>query len=252
MSFLPSIRIAFPIWVSYIHDHIGILEVNSAPATIVSSGVAQEIIGGISNGPSAAPDPGRRRVWPFTVVVFYCAGVFILLSRAIWGWRAMSRIVRAGKPVVREAMILPELRIIQVPLYESEMVAAPLTAGILFPWIILPVAWRKWPAHKFNAVLAHELSPVRRHDTIIAPLESGAGTGVQGLDVDFKNEIAKNLGIEVNRSEKSVPLKRHCTFFIFILSAKEAPYVLHSAFRGVSGSLSVFPGLFLKRRGREA
>jgi beta-lactamase regulating signal transducer with metallopeptidase domain len=103
-------------------------------------------------------------------MAFYLMNVFILLARTLWGLRRMFRIMRASKPAAREHPIPRDLRKTPVPLYESEAVAAPLTAGILSPRIVLPVAWRKWPAHKLRAVLAHELSHVRRHENLIAPL----------------------------------------------------------------------------------
>jgi len=168
--FLPSIRIAFPIPVEAIRDQIGIQEAPASPAAIPGSDVARKPVRRISNELSPAPGQERRQVWPTAVIVVYCGGLFLLLSRALLGWRGMFRIMHRSKPVVREALSRPELRSIGVPVYESEIIAAPLTAGILSPCILLPAAWRKWSAHKLSAVLAHELSHIRRRDTLIARL----------------------------------------------------------------------------------
>jgi ABC-type amino acid transport substrate-binding protein/Zn-dependent protease with chaperone function len=169
-SVLPCIPIALPVPVVAIQDQIRSREATSSSSAILNSNTAQETVRKISHEQFPSISHDRRPVWPFAAVVFYCAGVLILLSRALWGWREMSRILRKSRPVAREILIRPELRNMQVPLYESEIVAVPLTAGILSPRIILPEGWSKWPAHKLGAVLAHELSHVRRHDTLIAPL----------------------------------------------------------------------------------
>ena len=167
---LPFIRIAFPVPVTAIQQKIGIPEAASSAAASLSTGIAQESIRGISNVQFPAPGHERKPAWPFALMAFYLMGVFILLARALWGLRGMSRIMRDSKPAAREHPIPRDLRRTPVPLYESEAIAAPLTAGILSPRIVLPGAWKKWPAHKLRAVLAHELSHVRRHDTLIAPL----------------------------------------------------------------------------------
>ena len=40
-------------------------------------------------------------------------------------------------------------------------------------------------------------------DAVNTPFEFGAGTGVQGLDVDLGNEVAKDLGVEVKWGKSS-------------------------------------------------
>ncbi len=168
--FIPPIRISLPVPIAAIQDQITIPEAASLTSTKIMHDVKQEPVRWISNGPLPTPRGDRRLGWPFAVIIFYCTCVFILLSRAFLGFRRMSKVVRESKPVVREARIRPELKIVRVPIYESEIVAAPLTAGILSSRIILPVAWRKWSTQKLSAVLAHESSHVRRRDTLIALL----------------------------------------------------------------------------------
>ena len=167
---IPSISIPVPVPAAAIQAEIKIPEATPPAAAMLRSDVVPAPIPGMRHESSFAPGPERRPMWPFAAIVLYCIGVFILLSRALLGWRAMSRVVRECKPVDLEAVIRPELRKIEAPIYESEMVAAPLTAGIISPRIILPVTWRKWPPEKLSAVLAHEFSHVRRRDTLIAQL----------------------------------------------------------------------------------
>jgi hypothetical protein len=49
---------------------------------------------------------------------------------------------------------------------ESELISVPLTMGALRPTILLPCEWRDWDDAKLDAVLAHEVSHVARHDAL--------------------------------------------------------------------------------------
>jgi beta-lactamase regulating signal transducer with metallopeptidase domain len=167
---IPSISIPIPFPAASSQGEIKTPEATLPLAAEFSSAVVPAPIREIGSESSYTPSPERKLMWPFAAIVLYCIGVCILLSRALLGWRAMSRIARACKPVALEAVIRPELKQIRVPVYESEIVAAPLTAGIISPRIILPAIWRNWPPEKLSAVLAHEFSHVRRRDTLIAPL----------------------------------------------------------------------------------
>jgi len=51
-------------------------------------------------------------------------------------------------------------------LAESEVLSVPLMLGVREPAILLPAGWRRWDDEEFAAVLAHELSHVRRHDAL--------------------------------------------------------------------------------------
>jgi beta-lactamase regulating signal transducer with metallopeptidase domain len=54
--------------------------------------------------------------------------------------------------------------------YQSPRIAVPLTIGWFRPVILLPSSWRTWDKSKSDAVLLHESSHVRRHDSLIALL----------------------------------------------------------------------------------
>jgi beta-lactamase regulating signal transducer with metallopeptidase domain len=45
-----------------------------------------------------------------------------------------------------------------------------LTTGVVAPRILLPAAWRNWPAEKLRAVLAHERAHIVRRDLLVALL----------------------------------------------------------------------------------
>ena len=51
-----------------------------------------------------------------------------------------------------------------VPLKESATLPTAATFGHRRPVVLLPVAWREWPAEQVRAVLAHELAHVARRD----------------------------------------------------------------------------------------
>jgi len=56
------------------------------------------------------------------------------------------------------------------PVFESPLLATPLTAGLLAAKILVPSAWRQWPEDTRRAVLAHELAHVERRDALISLL----------------------------------------------------------------------------------
>jgi ABC-type amino acid transport substrate-binding protein/Zn-dependent protease with chaperone function len=165
---IPSISILLPVPGPAIQAETKTPTATASPVTIFSGDGVLASDRGMRHESSFAPGPERRMFWLITASGLYCIGLAILLSRTLLGWRALSRITRKCKPVTLKAVIRPELRQIKTPVYESAIVAAPLTTGIISPRIILPTNWRKWSIEKLSAVLAHEYSHVRRRDTLIA------------------------------------------------------------------------------------
>jgi hypothetical protein len=90
------------------------------------------------------------------------AGLIGLLARLLFGWRA-------AQPIARNVRLIPELSE-QAPIYESFVIATPLTVGIVAPKVVLPAAWTEWSGEKLRAVLAHEFAHVRRRDPIFSLL----------------------------------------------------------------------------------
>ena len=96
------------------------------------------------------------------ILGFYLTGAVTLLARLAIGWWGAHSLVRAAAPVSVQSG--------GIPVHESAAVAAPLTAGVFRPRILLPQVWRDWPAEKLRAVLVHEAAHVWRRDGMIALL----------------------------------------------------------------------------------
>jgi beta-lactamase regulating signal transducer with metallopeptidase domain len=101
----------------------------------------------------------------------WLAGVLFLSIRTLGGWwmirRLHSRLQQAPHTlllrldVLRRQMNIPRF----VDLRLSTRITNPLTAGVLRPWILLPVtALTGLSAEQLEVVLAHELAHIRRAD----------------------------------------------------------------------------------------
>lgn len=91
----------------------------------------------------------------------YAAGVLFFLIRLCAGWLMARRLLARGSRVVCDN---------SAPVFESPAIAAPMTAGIMKPRVLLPVTWREWPEDKVRAVLAHENAHIARRDALVALL----------------------------------------------------------------------------------
>jgi uncharacterized protein (TIGR03435 family) len=107
-----------------------------------------------------APIPVKRRDsidWFAVLAYLYVAVAFALLARFATGMFLVRKLVARGHAV-------------RAAIYESEVIAVPLTVGWLRPKILLPPQWREWNREKLDAVLAHEGAHVRRRDGLVGAL----------------------------------------------------------------------------------
>jgi beta-lactamase regulating signal transducer with metallopeptidase domain len=122
-------------------------------------------------GPPAAPmaqePPLRGRVWPRALLVAYGIGVLVLLSRLALGWRAAAHLARGSRRIPANDSQSRAPWPGDTAVYESNLVATPVTVGAFAPSIILPPTWRLWPDDELRAVLAHEVAHVRRRDPLV-------------------------------------------------------------------------------------
>lgn len=114
------------------------------------------------------------------LVAAWAAGVVVLSLRLLAGWLRVQRVRRSGVPVnnrVIRARLndLARRMGIRVPvdLLESALAHGPAVVGALRPAILFPAAALTglWPI-QIEAILAHELAHIRRHDYLVNLLQS--------------------------------------------------------------------------------
>jgi beta-lactamase regulating signal transducer with metallopeptidase domain len=115
-------------------------------------------------GPSAGARTASTRAMVdarVAIAALYGAGVLVFFIQIGAGWilarRLVGRAVRV--PVGNRA-----------PVFETPAIAAPMTAGIASPCVLLPSDWREWPDDTLRAVLAHEHAHIARRDSLVALL----------------------------------------------------------------------------------
>jgi beta-lactamase regulating signal transducer with metallopeptidase domain len=111
--------------------------------------------------------------WSTIAVGIYFGVVFLLLVRFFVGLAFGRRLLRASQQIDdsrvdgRLASRAQASGLGSVPrVAESELISVPLTMGVLRAAILLPTGWREWDDAKLDAVVAHEVSHVARHDTL--------------------------------------------------------------------------------------
>jgi hypothetical protein len=122
------------------------------PPTVVENRAAVE----------AAESP-RRFVfnWRIAAVVVYAAGALFFFIRIAAGWMLARRLVSRAIRVSCDN---------RAPVFESPSIATPMTAGIVSPSVLLPVAWRDWSEDTLQAVMAHENAHIARRDALVTLL----------------------------------------------------------------------------------
>ena len=127
---------------------------------------------------AVVPPASIDRLLPSAVIV-WLAGVFLLSIRLVAACAAVERLKRATRDVdsavTARAQWLARRFGIEKPVrvFESTLVHVPTVVGYMRPVILLPasVITGLSPAY-LDAVLAHELAHVRRHDYLVNALQS--------------------------------------------------------------------------------
>ncbi len=118
------------------------------------------------------------------VTAFWMLGVLALSIRWVGGWWLLRRELKAGREAAPPEWIAVLARLRQklmvsrpVALYQSARVAVPAAVGWLRPVIIVPTAaFCGLSGAQLEAILAHELAHIRRHDYLVNLLQTVAET----------------------------------------------------------------------------
>ena len=117
---------------------------------------------------------------PFVILAIWLSGVVLLSLRLLGGWIVARRLItRAVQPVSPEIHSLVRRvagrmaldRVVRV--FESTAVAVPVMVGWMKPVVLLPAAALSGlTPTQVEALIAHELAHVRRHDYLVNLLQS--------------------------------------------------------------------------------
>lgn len=159
----------------------------SSPAPAVDTAESTEVVP--ATAPNAdgefvaqAPLTAERLVGPTmqALLIIWMMGVAVLGSRFMGGWMYLQQMrwigVVAPAEQWRRALeeLAPRMGVFSpVWLYESRQVVVPTLVGWLRPVILLPIGMlTNLTPDQVEAVLAHELAHVRRHDYMVNLLQS--------------------------------------------------------------------------------
>lgn len=124
------------------------------------------------------------RPWLGWIVVSWSLGVAVCSLRPLLGWHTLRRLKRVGvSPVsddVQAVMHYVSERLSvrrTVRVLKSTLAQVPVVVGFLRPVVLLPVGLATGlPTEQLEAILAHELAHVRRHDFLVNLLQTLAET----------------------------------------------------------------------------
>ncbi|QSQ25456.1 energy transducer TonB [Pyxidicoccus parkwayensis] len=133
----------------------------------------------LSGGPPVAETPWLETLRPWLLSA-WCLGVLLLSSRTVLAWVMTQRLSRrstheAAKPW-KDALekALTRMRMSgPVRLLASASIDVPMVIGLWRPLILVPAsAMTGLSASQLEAILAHELAHIRRHDYLVNLLQS--------------------------------------------------------------------------------
>lgn len=114
------------------------------------------------------------------LVIGWVVGVAILLVRFLGSWAYLQRlhftsqVVRDKTWTTRFGLLLAKLDVGQaIELRETSRIATPMVVGVLRPIVLMPIGLLTGISpQQFEAIVAHELAHIRRHDYLINLIQS--------------------------------------------------------------------------------
>ncbi len=154
------------------------------PATLVSSARPSSFSSSAPQAIESQPTPAKTThfqtnfSWsdplPYLVLLWFL-GVMFLSIRQAGAWMVIRRLKTKGINLAPQTLQLNLQELIQklnlktpIRLFESSLVSVPIVIGYLRPAILLPAsALTGLSPLQLEAILAHELSHIQRHDVLI-------------------------------------------------------------------------------------
>lgn len=128
--------------------------------------------------------PKASSAWLPLVVLMWSVGVVVLLIRLLGGWWRIHRLHRASRAASPSAWTQATTRLAaalglsrRIHVVDSSLVDTPTVIGWMTPVILLPIAgFAGLSSSQVEAILAHELAHIRRHDFLVNLLQTLAET----------------------------------------------------------------------------
>jgi beta-lactamase regulating signal transducer with metallopeptidase domain len=117
----------------------------------------------------------RLRPWLPFLVICWLVGMLFCSPRPLVGWLTLRRLRTVGVSAVGQVLeesaqrIAARLGMSQaVSVWRSTLTKTPLVVGYLRPVLLIPVSMlAQLPVAELEAILAHELAHIRRHDFLV-------------------------------------------------------------------------------------
>lgn len=114
------------------------------------------------------------------LVICWLIGAAVLIVRFLGGWiyteylRHNARLVMNKEWRARFGVLTAKLKVYQsIELKESSKILTPMVIGTLQPVVLIPIGLLLgFPTAQIEAILAHELAHIRRHDYLVNMLQS--------------------------------------------------------------------------------
>jgi beta-lactamase regulating signal transducer with metallopeptidase domain len=160
-------------------------ESSSATTAARDAGIGAAYSASEGHAPAPAVIPRARAGWSVdawlpSLVSFWLAGVVVLTLRLFSGWMWAQRMKSHGARPAPDDLQSMARRLVRrlhigrpVRLLESASVAVPTVIGWLKPVVLLPAsALASLAPDQMEAILAHELAHIRRHDYLVNLLQT--------------------------------------------------------------------------------
>ncbi len=146
--------------------------------------LAWRVLPAAGHAGQVAPPLSATASWPLWLAIAWLAGSALAALRVLLGLGWLRGLLRRSQPwtdpvwQARVADLSRRLGLVRgVSLRMAHQLATPVTAGWLKPVVLMPAALvTGMPADLLQALLAHELAHVRRHDFLVNLLQHFAQT----------------------------------------------------------------------------